>query len=244
PSNWELEGHDIPIYTNIIYPFPKNPPYIDGDYNPVGSYRRTFTVPEQWNDKAVILHFGSISGYARVFVNGAEVGMTKAAKTPAEFDITSFLKKGENLLAVQVFRWHDGSYLEDQDFWRLSGIERDVFLQAMPKLTVWDFFIKSDLDENYRNGIFQTEVDLREFDGNKSKSTLTMRLSDANGKQVLMETKEIQKDQTSVTFSSIVKNVKKWSSENPYRYSYTLKLDDKISGEATFISGKTGFRKV
>lgn len=107
PSNWEMQGYDIPIYTNIVYPFPKNPPYIAPDYNPVGSYRKTFGLPESWVGKDVILHFGSISGYARIFINGKEAGMTKASKTPAEFNITPYLKKGQNVLAVQVFRWHD-----------------------------------------------------------------------------------------------------------------------------------------
>ncbi|HET8855755.1 MAG TPA: glycoside hydrolase family 2 TIM barrel-domain containing protein [Salinimicrobium sp.] len=245
PSNWELQGYDVPIYTNIIYPYPKNPPFIDGDYNPVGTYRKNFTIPSEWENKEVILHFGSISGYARVFVNGKEAGMTKAAKTPAEFDITSFLKDGENLLAVQVFRWHDGSYLEDQDFWRLSGIERDVYLQAMPKLTVWDYFIESGLDENYQNGIFQTEVDVRKFQANKPlQSNLTLTLSDANGKQVFSETKEIKNSEEPITFSTNIKDVKKWSSEDPYLYRYTLKLEDKLNGETTVITGKTGFRRV
>jgi beta-galactosidase len=161
PSNWELEGHDIPIYTNVTYLFPANPPYVDNNYNPVGTDRRTFTVPAAWSGQEVLLHFGSISGYAQVYVNGQKAGMTKAAKTPAEFNITRFLKNGENQLAVQVFRWHDGSYLEDQDFWRLSGIEREVYLQALPKLTLWDFFLKGDLDNKYSNGLFSAAVDLR-----------------------------------------------------------------------------------
>ncbi|HTM97639.1 MAG TPA: hypothetical protein VL088_02795, partial [Pedobacter sp.] len=130
PSNWELNGFGIPIYTNITYPHPKNPPFIGPD-NPVGTYRKTFTVPENWDEKVVMLHFGSISGCAFIYVNGIKVGMTKASKTPAEFNITKHLKRGQNLLAVEVFRWHDGSYLEDQDFWRLSGIERNVYLTAM-----------------------------------------------------------------------------------------------------------------
>ena len=133
PSNWELKGFGVPIYTNITYPHPKNPPFI-GENNPVGTYRKTFTVPQSWNGKEVVLHFGSITGCAFVYVNGQKVGMTKASKTAAEFNITRQLKKGANLLAVQVIRWHDGSYLEDQDFWRLTGIERDVFLYAVPKL--------------------------------------------------------------------------------------------------------------
>lgn len=138
PSNWEIQGFGEPIIRNIQYVFSSNPPYIDVD-NPVGTYRRTFTVPRNWQEREVFLHFGSISGYARIYVNGQQVGMTKASKTPAEFNVTNYLKEGENLLAVQIYRWHDGSYMEDQDFWRLTGIERDVFLQAYPKLTIWDF---------------------------------------------------------------------------------------------------------
>ncbi len=165
PSNWELKGFGIPIYTNIVYPFPKNPPYV-GEDNPVGTYRKEFTVPENWNGRQVLLHFGSITGCAFVYVNGQKVGMSKASKSPAEFNITPYLKKGNNVLAVQVFRWHDGSYLEDQDFWRLSGIERDVFLYALPKLTVWDFFLKGDLDAQYTNGLFSADITLRQFKNN------------------------------------------------------------------------------
>lgn len=187
PSNWEIQGFGIPIYTNIVYPFPKNPPFV-GEDDPVGTYRKSFTVPDSWSGREVILQFGSISGCAFVYLNGQKVGMTKASKTAAEFDITPFLKKGENLLAVQVFRWHDGSYLEDQDFWRLSGIERDVFIYALPKLTIWDFFLKPDLDARYANGLFSAEVDLRQFAGNTVKSgTLSVDILDKNGKSVFTQ---------------------------------------------------------
>lgn len=168
PSNWELQGFGEPIIRNIQYVFSPNPPYVDVE-NPVGTYRKTFTVPSNWQNKEVMLHFGSITGYAQIYVNAQKVGMTKASKTPAEFNVTNYLKEGENVLAVQVYRWHDGSYMEDQDFWRLTGIERDVFLQAYPKLTIWDFFLKSSLDGAYKNGIFNVTVDLREFTGNHMK---------------------------------------------------------------------------
>lgn len=112
PSNWELKGFGEPIIRNIQYVFPANPPYVDVD-NPVGTYRKVFTVPEGWDGREVLLHFGSISGYAQVFLNGKRIGMTKAAKTPAEFNVTPYLCEGENLLAVRVYRWHDGSYMED-----------------------------------------------------------------------------------------------------------------------------------
>lgn len=245
PSNWELQGYDIPIYTNITYPFPKNPPFIAPEYNPVGSYRRTFTVSESWNDEEIILHFASISGYARVFLNGKEVGMTKAAKTPAEFNITSFLKKGENLIAVQVFRWHDGSYLEDQDFWRLSGIERDVYLQAMPKTTVWDYFVKSDLDNQYKNGLFNLDLTLKYFEKNKIKNPVVkVELFDDKEKVVFSETKKINNKEEKISFEKTIENVKQWSNETPNLYRYTIALLDNKGKVLEIISKKTGFRKV
>lgn len=136
-------------------------------------------------------------------MNGQQVGMTKASKTPAEFNVTNYLKEGENLLAVQIYRWHDGSYMEDQDFWRLTGIERDVFLQAYPKLTIWDFFLKSSLDSTYKNGIFNATVDLREFTGNNvKKGTLKLELLDKTGKIVLSQQKkfDIEDEFTQLAF--------------------------------------------
>ncbi|MFD0991241.1 glycoside hydrolase family 2 TIM barrel-domain containing protein [Mariniflexile jejuense] len=243
PSNWELQGFDTPIYTNIVYPFPKNPPFIDGAYNPVGSYRKTFKISEDWKHKEVILHFGSISGYARIFINDEEVGMTKASKTAAEFNITKFLKAGENLLAVQVFRWHDGSYLEDQDFWRLSGIERDVYLQAMPKSTIWDYFVEANLDATYTNGIFKVEADLRNFASKPSKKqTLSISLLDENAHVVYSEEKKLKSSDTKISFSSTLNQVSKWSAEQPNLYRYVLKLSDKKQTQV--ISKKIGFRKV
>ena len=240
PSNWEVEGYDIPIYTNIIYPFPKNPPYIDQEYNPVGSYRKEFTVPETWDNKEVILHFGSISGYARVFVNGNEVGMTKAAKTPAEFDITSYLNSGKNLLAVQVYRWHDGRYVEDQDFWRLSGIERDVYLQVMPKTAIWDYSLTAGLDESYTDGEFSMNVMLRNFDGASSdRTTVNLEIFGPDGNGILSLTKHHSDTNSPMTFSHTFKNVEKWSGETPTLYRYTIKIPGSQA-----VSGKFGFREV
>ncbi|HSJ69566.1 MAG TPA: glycoside hydrolase family 2 TIM barrel-domain containing protein, partial [Anditalea sp.] len=244
PSNWEMEGHDIPIYTNVAYPFPANPPYVDNEYNPVGTYRKTFNLPEGWDDKAVMLHFGSISGYARIYVNGEEVGMTKAAKTPAEFDITQYLNPGENLLAVQIFRWHDGSYLEDQDFWRLSGIERDVFLQAMPKLAIWDFFIKADLDNGYKNGIVDGSVAVRGFGNNAGVGNLTFDLYDKGGKKVFSQKQKISGPDQEVKFNGLVKGVQKWTAETPNLYRYVLTLTDDKGEVLNVVTNKTGFRKV
>ena len=246
PSNWELEGFGEPIIRNIQYVFSPNPPYIDVD-NPVGTYRTRFTVPAGWTDREVMLHFGSITGYARVYVNGKQVGMTKASKTPAEFNVTSYLKEGENLLAVQVYRWHDGSYMEDQDFWRLTGIEWDVFLQAYPKLTIWDFFLKPTLDENYRHGIFQATVDLREFEGNRVKNgRLELDLLDNEGKKVLSRSMpfDLESGGRTVSWEGVVKNVKKWNAEHPYLYDCILTLSDNSGKVLGITSYKVGFRKI
>ena len=246
PSNWEIQGFGEPIIRNIQYVFSSNPPYIDVD-NPVGTYRRTFTVPRNWQEREVFLHFGSISGYARIYVNGQQVGMTKASKTPAEFNVTNYLKEGENLLAVQIYRWHDGSYMEDQDFWRLTGIERDVFLQAYPKLTIWDFFLKSSLDSTYKNGIFNTTVDLREFTGNNvKKGTLKLELLDKTGKIVLSQQKkfDIEDEFTQLAFSGVIKNVSKWNAEKPSLYDCVITLWDDKNKQLAVTACKTGFRKI
>lgn len=246
PSNWELKGFGEPIIRNIQYVFSPNPPFIDVE-NPVGTYRTWFTVPTGWNGREVMLHFGSISGYARVFVNGKQVGMTKASKSPAEFNVTSFLKEGKNLLAVQVYRWHDGSYMEDQDFWRLSGIERDVYLQAYPKLTIWDFFLRAGLDDNYKHGVFHGTVDLREFSGNQMKQGMViLELLDKNGKKVWAQSRRFDREQQvkTLSFSGIVSRVNQWNSEHPYLYDCVLTLADASGKMQSVTACKVGFRRI
>lgn len=247
PSNWELQGFGEPVIRNIQYVFSPNPPYIDVE-NPVGTYRRTFTVPENWKGREIMLHFGSISGYARIYVNGEQVGMTKASKTPAEFNVTRYLKKGDNVLAVQVYRWHDGSYMEDQDFWRLTGIERDVYLQAYPKFTIWDFFLKAGLDDSYKNGIFQASVDLRAFAGNVMKhGKLKLELRDEAGKKVLYQEKAVvagTDDVTGVAFEGKIKNVLTWNAEMPHLYDCILTLRGEDGQTLAVVSHKVGFRQI
>ncbi len=247
PSNWELKGFGVPIYTNIVYPFPKNPPMI-GENNPVGTYRKEFTVPANWNNREVILQFGSITGYAVIYVNGQKAGMTKASKSAAEFNITPLLHKGNNLLAVQVFRWHDGSYLEDQDFWRLSGIERDVAIYSVPKLTIWDFFLKTDLDAQYKDAIFSADVDLRQFAGNKLKTgLLDIQVLDNSGTAVFSQQKRFSTANDSlytVRFNGSVKNPLKWSAEAPNLYDCIITMKNDAGDIIAATGAKTGFRKV
>lgn len=247
PSNWELNGFGIPIYTNVTYPFPKNPPFI-GENNPVGTYRKTFTIPENWEKRATILHFGSITGCAFIYVNGKKVGMTKAAKTPAEFNITPYLTKGTNQLSVQVFRWSDASYLEDQDFWRLSGIERDVFLFSLPKQTIWDFFLKGDLDKNYTNGLFSAAVDIRKFANVKpTGGSIAVSLVDKNGKTVFTKKQNFAASADTIqtiTISGEVKNPLKWNAEQPNLYNCIITYTDQSGKQVSVTGAKIGFRKV
>ncbi|MDF7813061.1 glycoside hydrolase family 2 TIM barrel-domain containing protein [Hymenobacter sp. YC55] len=249
PSNWEIQGYGTPIYTNIVYPFPKNQPFIDGRDNPVGTYRRTFTVPAGWAGREVLLNFGSISGYGVVYVNGQRVGMTKVAKSPAEFDITKYLKPGENSLAVQVFRWHDGSYLEDQDFWRLSGLDRDVAIYSLPKQTIWDFFVHADLDPSYRQGQFIADVTVRNFaTAAGTPGRVTVEVLDANGKTVLRQQQAVPAPGAAglqtVKVSGSVKNVRPWSAETPTLYQCRLTLEDAQGKPLAITGSKIGFRKV
>ncbi|NBB29685.1 glycoside hydrolase family 2 TIM barrel-domain containing protein [Cellulophaga sp. BC115SP] len=247
PSNWERKGFGTAIYTNIVYPFPKNPPFIGGD-NPVGTYRKSFTVPENWSEREILLHFGSITGYARIYVNGKFVGMTKVSKSPAEFNISQFLQKGKNTLAVQVYRWHDGSYLEDQDFFRISGIERDVFLTALPKTSLWDFFIKGDLDAKYTDGLLSAEVSLRKFKGsNIEAGSVNVELLDKTGKTVWSQLQKVAKSTDTlqnVSFKTTIKNPLKWSAEYPNLYTCVISVNDAQGKSLGTTSYKVGFRKV
>ena len=244
PSNWELNGFGIPIYTNVQYPFPANPPYIDHAYNPVGSYRRSFTVPENWTDKDVILHFGSISGCAYVWVNGQAVGLSKAAKSPAEFNITPFLKKGDNTLAVQVYRWHDGSYLEDQDMWRLSGLERNVFLTAKSPVNIADFWVKAGLDDNYKDGTLAVSVDIKNPDLVKGRPieqyALEVAIFDKNKNKVFSQTKPAN---NGVSFDGKVTAPAQWSAEQPNLYTAILTLKNEKGQIVSATGTKIGFRR-
>ena len=155
PINWQLCGYGIPIYLNTDYAFGVvNPPYIPHDNNPVGSYRRNFTVPDNWDEREVFIHFAGVKSAFYIWVNGEKVGYSQGSMTPAEFNLTAYLKDGENVLAVEVYRWSDASYIEDQDMWRLSGIFRDVFLFSTPKIHIRDSFIKTDLDKIYKDAQF------------------------------------------------------------------------------------------
>ena len=243
PSNWEVKGYDYPIYTNSKYPHEKTPPVIQDYYNPVGSYKRSFKIPADWKGKEIYLRFGAASSAMNVWVNEQFVGYSEDSKTPAEFNITPFLKKGKNLLAVEVFRWSDASYLEDQDFWRLSGITRDVCLLARNKQHIRDFRVGQSLNENYTNGIFGLDVELQNLDETLTPMIVEAQLSDgSNQLKTFSEEVELPAGLTTVSFSDVIPSVKKWSAEMPNLYKLLITLKDGTGNVIEVISQDVGFR--
>jgi len=246
PGDWQLQGYDFPLYTNHIFPFSINPPYVDNSYNPVGSYKRNFTVPERWAGDQVYLHFGGVNSAFYVWVNGEKIGYKEGAKTPAEFDITPYIKKGNNDLAVEVYRWSDASYLQDQDFWRLSGIERDVYLFSRPKLGIKDFFINASLNNGYADGLLKAEV-LIENKEQKVSETFEVIFKVWDGDKVVFEESKSggvgNSKEALFSFSGKINGVKQWSAEHPNLYTATIDL--KSNGKTLMAtSANIGFRKV
>ncbi|MCD6354838.1 MAG: DUF4981 domain-containing protein [Prolixibacteraceae bacterium] len=242
PANWELQGFDYPIYTNVKYPHAKTPPTIQKNYNPVGSYKRTFKIPSDWDGKEVILHFGAVSSAMNVWVNGQFVGYSEDSKTPAEFNITKFLKGDKNSLAVEVFRWSDASYLEDQDFWRMSGITRDVYLLARNEQQIQDFRITARLDETYTNGVFSLNMNTLNL-GDEAKSGIVEAVLYDQGEMVNTFIKNLNAGKESVQFTSEIPNVKQWSAEIPNLYELVITLKNK-KGVVEVIRQEVGFRTV
>lgn len=246
PSNWEMHGYGIPIYSNIFYPFPANPPYIPHDDNPVGSYVRFFTIPDNWKGREVFLHFDGSTAGMYVWINGQQVGYVQSAKNPSEFNITRFLKSGSNKLACEVYRWTDGSYLEDQDFWRLSGIDRDVYLYSTAPLRIADFFAKAGLDKNYSTGELDVTVKVADLGETPAKgATLEMAMFNASGKQILSDKKNVPSaKEASIGFSGTVKSVARWSADAPNLYTLVLTLSDNRGNTIESTSARIGFRTV
>ena len=246
PSNWEMHGFGLPIYTNVVYVFPKNPPFIPHNMNNVGSYKRDFEIPENWENKTIYLHFAGVSGAMYVYINGVLVGYNEGSKTPAEFNITKHLKSGKNQIAVQVLRWSDASYIEDQDFWRLSGIERDVYLRADNPIAIHDFKVGSDLLNDYKDGAFSLNIELKNTKNVSEQRQLKVELLDANQNKVFAETKsiEVSTAKSTVLFEDIISNAKPWTAETPNLYTALITLSDSENKEVQATSVKVGFRNI
>ena len=244
PGLWELNGFGDPIYVNIGFGwrghFKNNPPEVPTRDNHVGSYRRVINIPDTWQGKQVIAHFGSVTSNMYLWVNGHFVGYTEDSKMAAEFDLTPYLKKGDNLIAFQTFRWCDGSYCEDQDFWRLSGVARDCYLFARDKAVhIDDIRITPDLVNNYKDGVLDVKVN---FTG---KCHLTLDLLDAEGNTVAQQVVQNPKDGVAQVKME-VSNPKKWTAETPYLYTLLVSPTTPNARFTAYeaIPQKVGFRKV
>ncbi|MCU4677393.1 DUF4981 domain-containing protein [Catenovulum sp. 2E275] len=247
PANWEINGYGTPFYHSHAC-FDNKLEFLEGEieYNPVGSYRHQFEVPNDWDGKEIFIHFGAVKSAFYIWVNGKKVGYSQDSKTDAAFDITSYVKTGENTLALEVYRYSDGSYLECQDMWRVSGIERDVYIYATPKVAVRDFHAYTTLDNNYTQGVlnFSAEIDNRSSK-NAKNIQLVANLIDDQGKSVYSKTLKVKtldkQTDSRVEFSTTLDTPKLWSAEAPnlYRLEMTLSTDGQ---NKQYIARNIGFR--
>jgi beta-galactosidase len=253
PGEWQIQGYDYPIYTNITYPWTgyekPEPPHAPTIYNPVGSYKTTFTIPKEWKNREIFISFQGVESAFYIWVNGKFVGYSEDSFTPSEFDITKYIKIGENDLAVEVYRWCTGSWLEDQDMIRLSGIVRDVFVYSTPKVHIRDFEVVTNLDNRYENADLKFKINVQKYSEDlKGNFSIEIELLDQNNESILNDPINLKKRLTSkdeVVFETGQKimNPQKWSAENPVLYNLVLTLKN---SEGTIIESegcKVGFRK-
>ena len=247
PGNWEVQGYGTALYTTHYYifkPYNPNPPELP-EIIPMGIYRRSFSAPSGWRDRDVFLHIAGAKSGVRVLVNGREAGYAEDSKTPAEYRINEFLKDGDNDLTLEITRWSTGSYLECQDFWQISGIERDIFIWSQPKVKIWDFTIVSELEENLRDGRFELSAVLENNGGRKAKAELAYRLLDSSGRPVsegVTSSIVPAGSKADILLSDKIGSVDAWSAENPalYRLEMTLSMNGKTLETVPF---HVGFRR-
>lgn len=254
PLSWEMANYGKPVYTNVGYPFSNNPPNANSgmsqygvtDHNATGFYRRTINIPATWKDKRVFIHFDGVYSAAVVWVNGKYVGYSQSSNTDAEFDITGFVTTGDNQLSVRVYRWCDGSYLEGQDMWHLSGIHRDVYLVATPKVFVSDHYITSSLNNEATSGSMSVKLTVDNRNTVSTTKTLQVSLLDADDNQIATGTQTYSGTSTAektVTLSGL-SNLRPWSAENPYLYTVVVSQKDENGAEEMAFSTKYGFRNI
>lgn len=247
PGNWQMYGYDYPIYTNIEYPFPKNPPFVPEDDNPTGAYRTNFTIPTDWQGQQVFLHFGGVNSAFYLYINGKEVGYSEGSKTAAEFNITQYLNSGNNVLAMKVLRHTDGSYLEDQDFWRVSGIERDVYLYTAPNIHVRDFFAKTTLENNYQDGVLNLAIDVANKDEFTQSVKININLRDAKGNIIATQSSSVSvmagKEET-INKVIRIEGVATWSAETPNLYQLTIATEYGDETPTQYVGEHIGFKTV
>lgn len=259
PGNWELYGHTEPVYVNVANEFKSNPPYAPTEFNPVGRYIHEFEVPSAWEGRNIYINFGAVKSAFYLWINGNFVGYSEDSKTPAEFDITPYVNaKTPNVLAVEAYRFSDGSYLEAQDFWRMSGITRDVVIYSKPKLNVFDFFVKAGLDDKYKNGTFEMTADIN-FDPKDipGKFNIEVEISGLNKdghklnrtivKNVRKKELKRFKDNKIYTLNFEkfeIPNIQAWSAEKPNLYTLIIRIKDKDGNLMESVGSKIGFRTV
>lgn len=242
PGSWELQGFDAPIYTDVTYPFKPNPPFVPQDYNPVGHYVHEFTVPENWKGMDVIMDFEGVESAFYLWINGKMVGYSEDSRLPAHFNISKFLKKGKNRLAMKVFRFSDGSYLEGQDYWKYSGIERNVFIQARPKSRMNDYVLGNKLINQYKDGNFTLDVNM--LNPQKGQKVEVKVLS-ATGKSLFKQIQSITSPaDTLIHFEKLLKSVQPWSAESPYLYTLVINTTDRNGRVEESVAQPFGFRTI
>ena len=250
PSNWEFEGHGHPVYRDEFYSFPPNPPDIPDDDNPVGSYRRTFELPAAWDGREIFLHFDGVYSAFFVWVNGERIGYSEGSRTAAEFRVTDVVRPGTNVVAVEVYRWSDGSYLESQDFWRVSGIDRDVYLVAMPPTHLRDFFAEATLDDAYEDGLLRLTVNVANRGlGTAGAHEVRYELLDPAGQALWDEPQTIAVvvppgGEAEGVGTIVVERPQRWTAETPSLYRLVMSLVGPGGELAEVVSARVGFRRV
>ena len=247
PGSWEMQGWSVPVYVNVQYPFPANPPFVPHEYNRVGSYRNSFELPSSWLDRDTFIQFDGVRSAFYLWINGKYIGYSQDSKTPAEFNITDFIIDGKNTVSVEVYRFSDGSYLEGQDTWRISGIERSVFISAKPKIRLTDFSIISDLDSLYKNGHFELIMDLINNSNDSSDITVQGELHklDKSVEPILSFDKKMTvSNKDTIHYKSIINNVEVWSAETPNLYRLMITIIDNDENVIQSFTQQVGFRKI
>ena len=248
PADWQLSGYDEAYYTNISYPFTAKFPGVPEVFNPVGSYKRKFVLNPKFTGQRIMLHFKGVNSAFYVWVNGKKIGYSEDSKTPAEFDVTNDVKPGQNDIAVEVYRWNAGSWLEDQDMWRFSGIERDVYLYAVPQTSVWDYPVNAGLTDDYQNGRFNLNLVLRNFEVKHGGGQVSIRLINPADRTVLFSDGRSwaagRDSALTFAFNHQVSNPLKWSAEKPNLYDLIIEVRDAGGKVQQVVSQHVGFRKI
>lgn len=248
PSNWEMQGFGDPLFRNVSTPFHANPPYIPREYNPTGSYRKTFTIPGSWKDKEIFLRMEKTASASFVWINGKEAGYNEGAQEPAEYNITKYLKPGKNTIAVNVYKYSDGYYLEDQDYWRLAGIFDDIWLFATPGTHIFDWYATTDLDNTYSDARLDIFAVVKNYSA-LSVNDFTVRTTLYAPGKTIIKTLVSEKfllsagNKQTIKISDDIKNPDKWSAEYPNLYTLTLELINSAGKTIEVITGRIGFKE-